>query len=137
MKDKKETLLIPEEDAATHEHAGLLGSNIELGLGMYKDLQNMYLENKTSQSKPKKHDTADREQASHTRPKEASHDLEGDRVSSENKSLSESDTEEVYDDVIVNKSNENLYDSVEDESKENLYASIKEENRTDVNYEVI
>ena len=96
----------------------------------------MYLENKTSpKSKPKKHDTADRDQASHTRPKEASHQLEGDRViSSENKSLSESDTEEVYDD---NKSNENLYDSVEDESKENLYASIKEENRTDVNYEVI
>ena len=38
----KEVLSIPQEDLDTHSHAGVLGSPLEAGEHMYRDLQDRY-----------------------------------------------------------------------------------------------
>ena len=41
--DKSEVLLIPQGDGDTHSLARVLGSQLEAGKNMYKDLQNKYI----------------------------------------------------------------------------------------------
>lgn len=46
LREKEELLQIPEGDASTHSQARLLGASLEAGLEMYRDLQNIYLNQK-------------------------------------------------------------------------------------------
>ena len=41
-------LTIPEKDGSTHSQACLLGASLEAGLEMYKDLQDVYLAQRTA-----------------------------------------------------------------------------------------
>ena len=42
LDDLKVVLAIPQEALDTHSHAGLLGSPLETGENMYRDLQDKY-----------------------------------------------------------------------------------------------
>ena len=41
--DKSQVLLIPQADGETHPLAGVLGSPLEAGKKLYKELQNKYI----------------------------------------------------------------------------------------------
>ena len=43
LQTDKNILVIPEKDLTTHPQAGVLGTSLEAGEGMYTDLQKTYI----------------------------------------------------------------------------------------------
>ena len=42
ISNQETAMVVPQEDLATHQLAGVLGAPLEAGVGMYKDLQLKY-----------------------------------------------------------------------------------------------